>query len=174
MTRRHSPLVVHSTRFLGGVLIALGLSATLAACSSSGTVATTSSAGASCSGVSGTNHARVVVEASPSKIVSSCVGFSTSTISATKLLQRSHIEFGTQSSSYGLGICQADDVPAHYSTCFSSTGPYWALFTSKDGAAWQGAQVGVSGITVHPGDSIGLRYDPQTGTPAPPPAPSPA
>jgi len=153
----------------------LGLAAMMSACSSTTSpVATSASATASCSAVSGTHHARVVVEASPSHVVSSCVGFSAATISAVKLLDKSDIEFGTQSYSYGLAICQADNAPAHYSSCFSSTGPYWALFTSKDGAAWVAAQVGVSDVTVSPGDSVGLRYDSQTGTPAPPPAPGPA
>ncbi|HMK62707.1 MAG TPA: hypothetical protein VK386_03725 [Acidimicrobiales bacterium] len=175
MTRIHLLPVGPLGRAGTAVLALLGLSAVLGACSSTTSpVATSGSAAASCSAVSGTHHARLVVEVSPSHIVSSCVGFSSATISAVKLLDRSDIELGTQSYSYGLAICQADNVPAHYSTCFSSTGPYWALFTSKGGAAWVMAQVGVSDITVNPGDSIGLRYDSQTGTPAAPPAPSPA
>ncbi len=175
MTRRHSPFLVCSARALGGFVGVLGLSATLAACSSSPPPAsTTSSATASCAGVRGTHHARVVVEASSAKIVSSCVGFSTPTISAVSLLDHSHIQIGTQKFSFGLAICQADDVPSHYSSCLSSSGPYWALFTSQGGAAWQQAQVGVSDVTMHPGDSLGLRYDPQSGTAAPPPAPAPA
>jgi hypothetical protein len=169
-----SPLGAGLARLSLGILALLGLGGALAACSSSPT-ATTSGADASCSGVSGTHHARVVVEVSPTRIVSSCVGFSTPAISAVKLLDDSHIGFGTQNySSLGLAICSADGVPAHYTQCFSSSGPYWALFTSSDGAAWQTPQVGLSQVTVHPGDSIGLRYDSQTGTAAKPPAPSPA
>lgn len=174
MTRSLYRISACSARPLGGLLAGLGLALSLAACSSNSPTALTSSADASCSGVSGPHHVRVVVEASPSKVVSSCVGFSTTAISAVKALDKSHIELGTQTFSYGLAICQADDVPAHYSSCFSSSGPYWALFTSKDGAAWQQAQVGVGAITLDPGDSIGLRYDSQTGTAAPPPTPTPA
>lgn len=159
-----------------GILALSTLGGMLAGCSSSTPTAAVSGAGASCSGVSGAHHVRVVVEASPSKIVSSCVGFSTPTLSAVKALEKSKIELGTQNygGSLGLAVCQADDVPAHYTQCFPTDAPYWAVFTSSDGAAWAAAQVGLSQITVDPGDSVGLRYDPASGTAAPPPAPSPA
>jgi hypothetical protein len=164
-------LVGLSVLALGGMLVAYASSS--AATTSGAHVA--SGAYASCSGVSGTHHARVVVEVSPAKIISSCVGFSTRKISAVKLLDASHIAFGTESySGLGLAICAADNVPAHYSKCFSSSGPYWALFISRNGAAWKMPSVGVSHITVHPGDSIGFRYDSQTGTARKPPAPRPA
>lgn len=176
MTSTHSRTGARWASVLLGSVSVLSLAALLSACGggTSASPSSAASADASCSSVSGTHHARVVVEVSRTEIVSSCVGFSSPTISAVKLLDDSDIEFGTQSSSYGLGICQADNVPAHYTTCFPSDAPYWALFTSHDGAAWVEAQVGVSDITVHPGDSVGLRYDSQSGTAAAPSAPTPA
>lgn len=177
MNRRTSRSATRLATILFGLLSVPALALALSACGGGGgsasPAAVSPSADASCSGVSGTHHARVVVEVSRTKIVSSCVGFSSTTISAVDLIKKSGIEFGTQTSSYGLGICQADNVPAHFSTCFPSDAPYWALFTSRDGAKWVEADVGVSHITVHPGDSIGLRYDSASASP-PPPAPSPA
>jgi len=173
-----TPLGSRLARLSFGLIGLAALGSALAACSSSPTATTTGStagADASCSGVSGTNHVRVVVEASPSKVVSSCVGFSTGSISAVKALDESHIAFGTQDfGSSGLAVCSADDVPAHYTQCFSSTGPYWAIFTSSGGVAWRAASVGLSRITMHAGDSIGLRYDAQSGPAAKPPAPKSA
>ena len=157
----------------GGVRVVapLGLVATLAACSSSTPSGAQSASGteASCSGVSGTNHARVVVETGPGNVQSRCIGFSSATISATSLLARSKFELGTQQYSFGEAICQVANVPAHYSQCLPSGKPYWALFVSHGGGAWSNPPVGISDISLHPGDSLGLRYDSPQGNPAPPP-----
>ena len=160
---------------LGGLAL-LGLGLGLGACSGGGSSSGASAASGSCNGVSGTHHARVVVEPSAGNVVSHCVGFDTSTISATTLLSKSGFELGTQDfgGSLGLGICQVDNVPAHYSQCLPSGADYWALFVSSDGKAWTSPPVGVSQVSLHPGDSLGLRYDSPQGNPAPPPAPSPA
>lgn len=165
-----SPTVVRSARAGAGILGSLALAAGLAACGgAAGAAGTVSGANADCSGVSGANHARVVFESSPGTIESRCVGFSTPTISARTLLTDSKIELGTQQYSFGVAICQVADVPAHYSQCLPSGKPYWALFVSHGGGTWTNPPVGISDITLHPGDSLGLRYDPSTGTPAPPP-----
>lgn len=170
MTRDPSTLRGRSARPAVAVLAAIGLAAALGACSSS-TAGSASSAGASCSGVPGSNHARVVVEVSPSKIASRCVGFAGSSIGAVSLLRASHFELGTQQFSFGLAICQVDNVPAHYSQCLPSGANYWALFVSPGGGAWTSPSTGVSDITLHDGDSLGFRYDSPNGNPAPPPVP---
>ena len=128
----------------------------------------------SCAGVPGTHHARLVVEPSAGKVLTRCVGFSGSALPAMRLLEKSGIEFGTQKYSFGVAICQVDHVPAHYTQCLPSGQDYWALFLSKNGRTWTSPSVGVSDITVPPGGAIGLRYDPPTGKPAPPPHPTPA
>ena len=133
-----------------------------------------SSASGSCANVSGTHHARVVVESSAKHVVERCVGFSGKKIPALELLKDSHIQLGTQTYSYGVAICQVDHVPSHYSQCLASGQDYWAVFLSNRGRAWTTPSVGVSEISVPPGGSLGLRYDSPTGTPAPPPKPSPA
>lgn len=169
-----SPSRVGGARLIFALGLLMVLGSALAACSSAPAATTrpvTTGPDASCSGVSGTHHVRVVVEVSRTKIVSNCVGFSTTSLSAIKALHGSHIAFGTQHYSTGVAICSADGVPAHYSQCFSSTGPYWALFISRNGAPWRAASVGLSEIALRSGDSIGVRYDSQSGTAAKPPTP---
>ena len=160
---------------LGGLAL-LGLGGALAACSTSGSSSGTSASSGSCSDVPGTHHARVVVEPAAGDVAAHCVGFDSATISATALLDKSGFELGTQDygGTLGLAICQVDNVPAHYSQCLPSGADYWAVFLSSDGKAWTSPPVGVSQMTVHPGDSLGLRYDSPQGNPAPPPAPAPA
>jgi hypothetical protein len=155
-------------------LTLLGAPMLLAACggssSASGSGASTTSA-ASCSGISGAHHARVVIESSKSSVLQRCVGFSTPTITATKLLSKAHVELGTQQYSFGLAVCQVNNVPAHYSACLPSGKPYWALFVSPNDSTWHSASTGVSQTIVHPGEAIGFRYDSPKGTPAVPAAP---
>lgn len=129
----------------------------------------------SCAGVAGAHHARLVVETAPGKVVQRCVGFAGTSIPALTLVADSHVETGTQDySGLGVAFCQVDHVPAHYSQCLPSGADYWALFLSTDGHHWTSPSSGASDITVPAGGSLGLRYDPPTGTPAPPPSPSPA
>jgi hypothetical protein len=172
MTPGPSTLRTRSARAALVVLATIGLAAVASACSSSSSPSSAASASASCSGVAGAHHARVVVEVSPSKVLSRCVGFSSASIGAVPLLDASHFELGTQQFSFGLAICQIDNVPAHYSQCLPSGADYWALFVSQGGSAWTNPSVGVSDITLHDGDSLGFRYDSPNGNPAPPPTPS--
>ncbi|MDE3086898.1 MAG: hypothetical protein KGJ77_09045 [Acidobacteriota bacterium] len=175
---RRSLFSLPAARAATGALALAGMGFGLGACSSTGgsAGAGASSSDGSCSGVSGAHHARVVVEPSAGTVVAHCVGFAPSTISATTLLHDSGVELGTQDfgGSLGLGICQVDHVPAHYSQCLPSNADYWAVFVSSDGKPWVSPSTGVSQVTLHPGDSLGLRYDSPQGDPAPPPAPRPA
>lgn len=111
----------------------------------------------------------VVVQASASSVSSRCVAVASSgSIGAVAALAAAKVDIGTQSYSFGLAICQVDGVPAHYSQCLPSGQPYWALFVSRRGGGWVSASTGVSGITLKASDSLGLRYDPAKGSPAPP------
>jgi hypothetical protein len=163
------------------VLLLFGSGAAVAACgggspsaSTAGSTPGSASSSGSCSGVPGAHHARLVVEPSAGKVVARCVGFSGSGLPALKLITKSLLEVGTQTFSFGVAICQVDNVPAHYSKCLPTGQDYWALFLSKNGRTWTSPPVGVSDIKVPAGGSLGLRYDPPTGKPAPPPRPSPA
>jgi hypothetical protein len=160
-------------------LAALTLSggAALSGCGSSGSPGAGGSGSAlsgSCVGVPGAHHARLVVDPPSGKVLRRCVGFGGKSIPALKLLSRSRVEAGTQNFSFGVGICQVDNVPAHYTKCFPTGQDYWAVFLSTDGRHWTSPSVGVSEIKVPPGGSLGLRYDPPTGKAAPPPRPTPA
>lgn len=178
MARRRSLLAAVPSvpaRLVAGAAVLLGLGIGLAACSSNGTstgASASSGSNGSCSGVAGAHHARVVVEPSSGDVVTHCVGFDSATISAPALLAKSGFELGTQNygGSLGLALCQVDHVPAHYSACLPSGADYWAVFVSSGGKAWTNPPVGVSQITIHPGDTLGLRYDSPQGDPAPPPA----
>lgn len=172
LARPRRPMTVSAAAGVGAALA-------LAACGggsshSAAASASTTSTSASCTGVPGAHHVRVVVETSPSSVLQRCVGFSSPAITATAVLSDAHVTLGTQNYSFGLAICQVDGVPAHYSQCLPSGKPYWALFVSRNGAAWASATVGISGTSLQPGDSLGLRYDSPTANPAPPPAPTPA
>jgi hypothetical protein len=159
--------------------LALAAGVAVAACGgsnppSAASTHTGSSTSGSCGGVAGAHHARVVVEVSSHKIVQRCVGFTGSKIAALTLLHKSRVETGTQKYSFGVAICQVDNVPSHYTQCLPSGQDYWALFLSTDGHSWTSPSTGVSDISVPPGGSIGLRYDSPKGSPAPPPKPTPA
>ncbi len=157
--------------------VVLAASVAVAAGGSSDASASVSSSAptpGSCAGVPGHNHARLVVEASAGKVVARCIGFSGSSLPGLKLLEESHVEFSTQAFSFGVAICQVDDIPAHYTKCLPTGQDYWALFLSTNGRTWTSPSVGISDIKVPPGGSLGLRYDSPKGTPAPPPHPTPA
>ncbi|MGH9131187.1 MAG: hypothetical protein ACRDWV_05820 [Acidimicrobiales bacterium] len=111
----------------------------------------------------------VVIQSSPSESTSECVPVGASgEISGLAALKAAKVEIGTQSYSFGLAICQVDEVPAHYSQCLPAGKPSWALFVSRHGGAWASASTGVSGITLKASDSLGLRYDSPKGTALPP------
>ena len=167
---------------LAALAVAAGMFA--AACGSSGPPAAStstsrppaaaSSKSGSCRQVPGVHHARLVVEVAKGRVLARCVGFAGERLAAMKLLEESHVELGTQTFSFGVAVCQVDDVPAHYTQCLPSGKDYWALFLSTNGRTWTSPSVGVSEVTVPSGGSLGLRYDSPKGSPAPPPPPTPA
>lgn len=119
--------------------------------------------------------ANLVVEPSAGSVLRRCVGFSSSTIKAMALVKGSGVEVATQDyGSLGAALCQVDDTPAHYAKCLPAGKPYWAIFVSRSGAAWSSPPTGIGSITLHPGDSLGLRYDSPSGKPAPPSVAPPA
>lgn len=160
-------------------------STTKAATSTTKATASTTKATApttACSVASRQHEVAVVVESSTpaaaggqssGAAVIRCLGLAKgTTMSALALLARAGIETATQHYSFGPAICQVDHVPAHYTKCLPSGAPYWALFVAPPSGAWAAATTGIGGIHVPAGGSLGLRYDPPTGTaPAPTVAP---
>jgi hypothetical protein len=134
------------------------------------------SAAVSCQGTAGSPRAGVVVQPPTGRPVTRCVGVRGGSLAALDALRGSGVEVRTKDfgGKLGVALCQVAHVPEHYSTCPPPGGHYWALFVSRDGNAWSAASKGLSNVTLHPGDSLGLRYDSQQQkTPAPPTAPPP-
>lgn len=155
----------------------LSASATLAAilllcaCGSGGPQS--SAVPSSCSAVSAPHKATVVVTHSDGTTLQRCVGFSSATISGAQLMQKSKVEFVTQTYSYGKAACEIDDQPRHFTECLPKTGDYWALYVLQPGSSsWQQAQSGYATTMIKPGGALGWRYESESATPAPrPPLP---
>jgi hypothetical protein len=134
-------------------------------------------AGTGCAQAAGVHHAAVVAEHADGTVLRRCVPFSGDTIGGVELLDASGIQHAyADYGSLGKGVCQVDYEPRQYPpSCVSPDTPsYWVLFTSAagDGGRWATASQGISGLSFHDGDAEGFRYDPQTGTPQPPPSPN--
>jgi hypothetical protein len=126
-----------------------------------------------CAQAASAHRVALVVEHGNGGVIRACVGFNASTVTALAVLQASGLEIGTQSyGSLGTAVCQIDNEPAQYTTCFPASGSYWVLFISHPGSAWATSSHGVSNTTVADGDAVGFRYDPQAGADPPPPSPA--
>jgi hypothetical protein len=127
---------------------------------------------APCSAATYSGHVSLVVEHGDGRVVGLCIGFDGASITGEQVLQASGVEYATAGyGALGDAVCQIDDEPASYSSCLPSSGPYWAVFVSRGGGAWQEASSGISTETLASGDAEGFRYDPQNG---PDPAPASA
>jgi hypothetical protein len=159
---------------------AAALAATLAGCGGSsggsGGRAAGKTAAAEHSCAASKHRAGLVVQPSATKTLRRCVGFGTASIAAVELLKHSNVQVQFQDfgKKLGLSACQVAHVPAHYKKCLPAGKPYWAVFVARGGKAWTAPPKGLSSITLHPGDAIGLRYDSPKGKPAPPSASPPA
>ncbi|MGH9054792.1 MAG: hypothetical protein ACRDYY_02810 [Acidimicrobiales bacterium] len=154
---------------------ALVAGALVAGCGSSthsaATGSTQSKSTVACSSTSASKRVAVVVEASAKSVVERCLDAGAGSLSALTALTKSGVEIGTQKYSFGVAICQLDNVPTHYSKCLPSGQPYWAMFVSQGGQPWASASKGVSETSLANGDAVGFRYDPPQGNPAPPSVP---
>jgi hypothetical protein len=116
----------------------------------------------------GSHHAALVVEHGDGSVVSRCVAFSTAAISGEELLNRSGVPWSSQTfGGFGAAVCALDGEPAHYVDC-PGKDRYWAVFSARGGASWQLANVGISALTLHDGDALGVRYVPASGSAAAP------
>ncbi|HEY3086088.1 MAG TPA: hypothetical protein VGK28_11575 [Candidatus Dormibacteraeota bacterium] len=144
------------------------LTVAIAACGGSPTA--TSSPAATCANASAPHRAYVVVQhAAGAASLQKCVGFSGDTIDGQSLMDRSGIEYQTQTFSFGKAVCQIDNEPAQYSKCFADAGPNWTLFV-ETGGAWSLAQTGYGQVTLHDREALGWRYTSEA-SPAPPALP---
>jgi hypothetical protein len=158
---------MRSSQAVSAVLAAISMTLLVSACAGSGGNAATP--GATCTG-SGPS-AEVVVELGDHHVLDRCVNFKGASVSGETALHRSRIEFATQHFSFGDGVCQIDDEPKSYTTCFPSGQPYWALFLWSGKGKWKAATTGINGVALKSGEALGWRYDPSSGAAPPPPLP---
>ncbi len=128
----------------------------------------------SCVNASAPHRAYVVVQHLSGTVVQRCVGFAGDTIDGQTLMDRSGIEYQTQTFSFGKAVCQVDDEPSQFTQCLPQNAPYWDLFV-ESGGSWSVAQTGYVQVTLHDKDALGWHYVSATDpSPAPPPAPKAA
>jgi hypothetical protein len=145
------------------------LALVIAACGGSSPASPTSS----CANAGAANHAYVVVEHLSGTSIQKCVGFAGDTIDGQTLMDQSGVQYTAQTFSYGKAVCQVDNEPAQYSTCFPANQPYWALFV-ETGGAWASAATGYTAVTLHDKEALGWHYVQQSDpSPAPPPLAKP-
>jgi hypothetical protein len=130
--------------------------------------ASTSSTASSCVNASAPHRAYVVVQhGAGGHEFQKCVGFTGATIDGQTLMDQSGIEFQTQTFSFGKAVCQVDNEPAQYSSCFAQSGPNWLLFV-ESGGAWAEAQTGYAQVTLQDKGALGWEYTAdQSATPPP-------
>ena len=116
-----------------------------------------------------TGQADVVVELQTGKVVDSCVQLPKGSLSGEALMRRSGIEFALQHFSFGDAVCQIDQTPLSYTSCFASGQPYWALYTWSGKGPWKAAIKGISELSFKAGQAVGWHFG--TGSPPPPPRP---
>ena len=146
------------------------LALVIAGCGSPTSATPAASPTPTCLNASAKHHAYVVVQHLSGASLQACVGFDGDTISGTDLFSRSRVEYQTAVTSFGPGVCQVDNEPAQFSTCFPQNQPYWSLWLETSGA-WSMAQVGFDKTTFHDHDAMGWHYvQPTDPSPAPPPA----
>lgn len=138
-----------------------------------GTSSASPSGGAGCFQAKAAHRAYVVAEHLSGKVVNSCVGFDGESITGPELMKNSHLEFRTATTSFGLGVCQVDNEPAHYDECFPKGQPFWELLLDPKGQPnWTESSTALDQVRVSDGGAIGWQYRPQTGSPpALPPLP---
>ena len=104
------------------------------------------------------HHAALVIQHSGGSVVARCVAFAEEQITGLQLVQRSGVEYDTQTfGSIGSAMCQLDREPSPVPPgCFGS-GAYWQYF-HREGGGWQTSPVGASSSVLRDGDMDGWRY----------------
>lgn len=117
------------------------------------------------------HHAYVVVQHLSGSWLERRVDFNESEIGGVAAMDRSGLQYEAQSVTTGKVVCQIDNEPSTFATCFPQNKPYWALFIEA-GKKWSSASGGLSDVRLHDGEAIGWHYVP-AGDPSPSPPPMP-
>ncbi len=153
-------------RALSGVLLLLTAAGLAAACGGGSTVGSST-----CSGVSGSSHAWLIVVHSGGRAVERCVGFDGGSITGASLMKASKLAYSTQSfGNLGAAFCSIDSEPKHYVGCLPANSPYWSDWVYA-GGSWKSVTTTFDKVKVGPGQALGWVYTPPTGSPPPPPRP---
>jgi hypothetical protein len=125
-----------------------------------------------CVNASAPHHAYVVVQHGSGTSLQKCVGFTGDTLDGKSLMDKSGVDYQTQTTSFGPAVCAIDSEPKAYDKCFNSNGPNWMLFI-ETGGSWAVAQTGFADpkVVLHDKDALGWRYIPYDEHPSPPPLP---
>jgi hypothetical protein len=158
----------HFTWASATLAIAIGA---VTACGGSPTTSSASPA-SNCVNASAPHHAYVIVQHGSGTTLQKCVGFTGDTIDGKSLMDKSGIDYQTQTTSFGPAVCAIDSEPKTYDKCFNSNGPNWSLFIDASGS-WTIAQVGFADpkVLLHDKDALGWRYIPYDEHASPPPLP---
>ena len=126
--------------------------------------------GGGCAQAATVHHAALVVEHGDGVLTRVCVSFSGSQVTGEQLLDLSRVPYNTVDfGSYGKAVCQIQGEPASYPpTCWTGSSPYWAMFVSRGGGAWQSSSLGISSQTFRDRDAEGFRYEAQSDSSSPP------
>ncbi|HEX6488051.1 MAG TPA: hypothetical protein VF137_04130 [Candidatus Dormibacteraeota bacterium] len=124
-----------------------------------------------CSDVSGSNHAWLVVVHGSHQTVDRCVGFDSAAINGIDLMKASQVQYATQKfGSLGDAFCSIDNEPAHYASCLPTNSPYWSDWVYQ-GGHWKSVTTTFNKVKVSPGGGLGWVYTPPSGNPPAPPNP---
>jgi hypothetical protein len=144
------------------------LALVIAACGGS-SPASQASPTSSCINAGAVHRAYVVVQHQSGTSLQKCVGFAGDTIDGQSLMDQSGIEYQAQTFSFGKAVCQVDNEPTQFGTCFPPNQATWWAFIEA-GGVWACAQTGYTAVTLHDKEAIGWRYV-RTADPCPPPPP---
>lgn len=120
------------------------------------------------------HHVYVVVQHLSGSSLERRVDFTSDQIDGIAAMDRSGVQYQAQSVTSGKVVCQVDNEPKTFTTCFPQNQPYWALFVATAGK-WSSAASGLSDVKLRDGQAIGWHYVPAgDASPAPPPMPKEA
>jgi hypothetical protein len=152
------------------LVLLLLAAALLAACGSAGDAASGAGGRAQALCTDATTQVQVVATHSDGRTRRACVDLHGATsISGEEALSRSGLGVQTEELSFGLAVCRVDAEPASVPPgCVVQGGAYWSIWTGSPGKSWSYAQVTADKLQLKAGESLGLRYEAQSGTPTAP------
>jgi hypothetical protein len=153
-----------------GLLLVPLAAALIAACGATGGGSAGGGTPAQALCTSAATQVQIVVTHSSGRTRRACVDLrGASSITGEEALSRSGLGAQTEDLSFGLTVCRVDGEPASVPPgCVAQGGSYWSIWTGSPGTSWTYAQVTADKLQLMAGESLGLRYEAQSGTPTAP------